>query len=181
MKSTSIFILAALMVSQTTEAVEIHQRNANSMHQKDTWWGSAKDDEEEDHSKEYFRAEESVTDEDLVVGIYSRIIPVQYDGPNADIFMKSMIENYALEQKTKKGDPSGTFWMDQDAAKAAAQEVLETHKGLTGKMLSDYVRTYFDKTWAHFDVNQTGYIEVSKMPQFMRFIASDQNMSLLPY
>ena len=57
--------------------------------------------------------------------------------------MKSMIENYALEQKTKKGDPSGMFWMDQDAARAAAAEVLETHKGLKDQMLQDYIRTYF--------------------------------------
>jgi len=54
-----------------------------------------------------------------------------------------MIENYALEQKTKKGDPSGTFWMDADGARAAASEVLETHKNLKDKMLTDYLGTYF--------------------------------------
>ena len=46
------------------------------------------------------------------------------------------------------------------------------------EMLDDYVTTYFNKAWGHFDVNQTGFIEVIKMPQFMRFLCSDQYMSL---
>ena len=45
-------------------------------------------------------------------------------------------------------------------------------------MLDAYMKTYFQKAWDHFDVNQTGSIEVIKMPQFMRFLASDQWMSL---
>merc|ERR1719331_3630126 len=100
-----------------------------------------------------------------------------------------MIETYALEEKTKVeedkvtglktgGEPTGKFWMNQAAANAAAKEVLTTHKGLTGDLLSNYMDTYFAKSWGHFDVNQTGFIEVIKMPQFMRFLCSDQYMSL---
>ena len=102
--------------------------------------------------------------------------------------MRSMIENYALEERTKVneaddgtktgGEPSGKFWMNQASALAAAKEVLGTHKGLSGKLLDDYITTYFGKAWGHFDVNQTGFIEVIKMPQFMRFLCSDQYMSL---
>merc|ERR1719503_348622 len=33
------------------------------------------------------------------------------------------------------------------------------------------------KSGGHFDVNRTGWIEVIKMPQFCRFLASDQWMS----
>merc|ERR1719240_2001741 len=57
------------------------------------------------------------------------------------------------------GEPSGKFWMNQASALAASKEVLATHKGLSGKMLDDYVNTYFAKAWGHFDVNQTGFIE----------------------
>jgi len=64
------------------------------------------------------------------------------------------------------------------AALAAAKEVLNTHKGLSGDALTAYLDTYFAKAWAHFDVNQGGDIEVIKMPQFMRFLCSDQNLSL---
>ena len=34
------------------------------------------------------------------------------------------------------------------------------------------------KAWGHFDVNRINEVEVQKMPQFMRFLASDQRMSL---
>merc|ERR1711937_682594 len=105
-----------------------------------------------------------------------------------DIFMRSMITKYAQEERTDTetlddgtkigGEPTGKFWMTQATTLAAAKEVLATHKGLKGEMLDAYLKTYFDKAWAHFDVNETGSVEVIKMPQFMRFLASDQYMSL---
>ena len=55
-------------------------------------------------------------------------------------------------------------WRWHVAIVGAAEEVLTTHKGLKGKELSAYLDTYFEKAWGHFDVNQTGEIEVIKMP-----------------
>ena len=132
--------------------------------------------DEEDHSKEFFYANQDGYKE----GEYVRVIPAAFEDNEGDIFMRSMFENYALEAKNKDGSPSGKFWMDESAAKAAGFEVLQTHKGLYGVELQKYMDTYFEKTWKHFDVNQTGTIEVMKMPQFMRFLASDQSMSLQP-
>merc|ERR1719313_3337882 len=119
---------------------------------------------------------------------YERVTTPRFSADTDDIFMRSMIEQYALEERTKfveednglkhGGEPSGKFWMNQAAANAAAREVLTTHKGLTGDLLNNYMDTYFAKAWGHFDVNQTGFIEVIKMPQFMRFLCSDQYMSL---
>ena len=119
---------------------------------------------------------------------YERVTTPRFSADSDDIFMRSMIEQYALEERTKVtdhddgtstgGELSGKFWMNQAAALAAAKEVLGTHKGLSGKLLDDYITTYFGKAWGHFDVNQTGFIEVIKMPQFMRFLCSDQYMSL---
>ena len=60
----------------------------------------------------------------------------------------------------------------------AATEVLKDHMGLFGEELKDYLETYFDRAWDEFDVNGEGAIEVIKTPQFMRFLASDQTMSL---
>jgi len=60
----------------------------------------------------------------------------------------------------------------------AAKEVLKDHKGLSGDKLQSYLDTYFDRAWENFDPNGDGEIEVIKSPQFMRFLASDQGMSL---
>jgi hypothetical protein len=51
---------------------------------------------------------------------------------------------------------------------------------MKGAELSAYIEKYFPKAWNHFDVNKTGFVEVIKMPQLMRFLASDQYMSLQP-
>lgn len=99
-----------------------------------------------------------------------------------------MINKYALEERTKitteddgtkvGGEPTGRFWMDETVTRRAAKEVLATHKGLSADEVADYMRTYFQRTWEHFDVNAGGLIEVIKMPQFMRMLCSDQTMSL---
>merc|ERR1711981_427058 len=134
-----------------------------------------------------YNAWESVKDgaED---GKYERVVTSHFSGDSDDIFMRSMIKKYAVEARTDSdelddgtkigGEPTGKFWMTQATTLAAAKEVLNTHKGLAGDLLSAYLDTYFGRAWAHFDVNQTGQIEVIKMPQFMRFLCSDQRMQL---
>merc|ERR550514_1940568 len=119
---------------------------------------------------------------------YERKLPERFSQDTDDIFMRSMIATYAHEEKSEVvehdngtksgGEPTGRFWMNKDDAMLASKEVLGTHKGLSGEALDKYLATFFDKSWGHFDVNQTGWIEVIKMPQFCRFLASDQWMSL---
>ena len=134
-------------------------------------------EDEVDHSGEYF-----IPNHDGMIGGggYERVTPLRFAADEDDVFMRSMIQNYALEAKNKDGSPSGKFWMNEATTRAAAAEVLETHKGLKGDDLSLYLNTYFSKAWGHFDVNRTGYVEVIKMPQLMRFLASDQYFSLQP-
>tara|TARA_B110000914_G_C15258674_1_gene351957 strand:+ start:358 stop:525 length:168 start_codon:yes stop_codon:yes gene_type:complete len=55
---------------------------------------------------------------------------------------------------------------------------MGTHKKMSGAEVKEYLNTYFPRTFAHFDVNKQGAIGVEVMPQFMRFLASDQQMSL---
>ena len=120
---------------------------------------------------------------------YNRVIPAHFTTGTDDIFQRSMLKTYAVEEKECEHDeddkpikdkckPTGLFFLNEAGAKAAAKEVLATHKGLTGDALKSYLDTYFAKAWAHFDVNKSGIIEVSKAPQFMRFLASDQRLSL---
>merc|ERR1711990_116086 len=118
----------------------------------------------------------------LGAGEYARVVPDRFSADSDDIFMRSMIQNYAIDKNCAGKDdppaPCGKFTMNSVTMRAAASEVLCTHKGLCGDKLQAYLGTYFDKAWGHFDVNKTGEIEVIKTPQFMRFLASDQYMSL---
>ena len=134
-----------------------------------------------------YNAWESVKD-GAADGKYERVITSNFASDSDDIFMRSMIKQYAHEKRTPieelddgtkiGGEPTGSFWMGKKDMFRAAKEVLGTHKGLSGGALSDYMDTYFDRAWSNFDVNGDGAVEVLKAPQFMRFLASDQGLSL---
>ena len=109
---------------------------------------------------------------------YERVPPARFSADSDDLFMRSVIMKYAAEEKTEDGAPSGNFFLNEASTRALASEVLGTHKGLKGADLKEYLNTYFPRTWAHYDVNKTGFIGVEVAPQFMRFIASDQTLQL---
>ena len=113
---------------------------------------------------------------------YERVPPEHFANGSDDLFMRSMIMNYADEGKDCNDDkeckPNGQFTMTEAATRAASAEVLASHKGLKAGELSSYLETYFPRTWAHYDVNKSGMIGVETIPMFMRFLASDQTLNL---
>ena len=119
---------------------------------------------------------------------YERVPPEHFAAESDDLFMHSMIMNYADEgrlchfnadgENTGECKPDGNFTMSEAATRAAAAEVLGTHKELAGDSGSEYLKTYFPRTWAHFDVNKDGRIGVETLPMFMRFLSSDQTLNI---
>jgi len=174
MKYTLAIAAIAALVGNT-EAINVH--SVAKTHGKDAFDEEVK---EIDHSGEFFEARDSVppTPESKADGLYSRVIPEHFVAGSDDLFMRSMLTAYAQEGKNKDGTPNGGFVMDEAGTKAASSEVLTTHKGLTGEAKAEYLKTYFPRTWAHFDVNKTGKLGYEVMPQFMRFLASDQQLTL---
>ena len=126
----------------------------------------------------------SSEDEDLALddfrpgAPYDRVIPGRFSADSDDLFMRSMLKTYSVEVADKEGVPTGVFIMDKPAARAAATEILGTHKGMAPGAITAYLNTYFDKAWGHFDVNKTGSIAVYRTAELMRFLCSDQYMSL---
>ena len=135
------------------------------------------DDEPVDHSSEFFMASEDGVG--MPGKVYERHLPIRFqsgaeEGDEGDLFMKSMITQYALEGKNKDGSPNGKFFLNENQARAAADEVVNTHAKLDGEGKKAYLDKYFPRTWAHFDVNGNGMVGVEVMPQFMRFVLSNQ-------
>jgi len=91
--------------------------------------------------------------------------------------MRSVIQNYAREGE-KDGAGNGSFYLKESDAKALAQEVLATHKQIKGAAQVKYLETYWGKAWGHFDVNRTGQVPILYAPGLMRFLMSDQYISL---
>ena len=111
-------------------------------------------------------------------GVYNRVIPTRFSADSDDIFMRSVLESYAQEGATKDGTPTGVFTLTESSAKALAQEVLATHKNIKGAAQTKYLDTYWKKAWGHFDVNRTGSIPYLYSAGLMRFLMSDQYISL---
>ena len=89
-----------------------------------------------------------------------------------------MIKNYAMEEATPDGHPTGEFYMNKAGAFMAAQEVVETHMGLKGEERAAYLDKYFDKTWKHFDTADDGKIETDRMGGFFRFLCANMQINL---
>ena len=135
------------------------------------------EDEPVDHSNEYFTAEfDGVTP--LGGEQYNRVVPEQFGEESEEKFMRSIYTKFALEQKTKEGKPSGVFKMDKANTKSVATQVMSRVKKIQGKELDAFVNQYFQRTWDHFDVNQTGYLDTLDMTAFMKYMASDQGIDL---
>ena len=109
---------------------------------------------------------------------YVRVTPSRFAADSDDIFMRSVVQNYAQEGSWKDGEPTGVFTLTESSAKALAMEVLATHKQISGAAQATYLDTYWAKAWGHFDVNRTGSIPILYAPGLMRFLSSDQYMSL---
>merc|ERR1719361_1263595 len=97
------------------------------------------DGDADDHSCEVFSPQQ----DGMLDKGYERAVTARFNEDSDDIFMRSMIKTYALEKKNKDGSPSGVFIMNEAGARAAAMEVLNTHKGLSGDALQSYMNTYF--------------------------------------
>ena len=111
-------------------------------------------------------------------GAYNRVTPARFSADSDDIFMRSVIQNYAQEAGTPEGVPTGVFTLTESSARALAMEVLATHKDIKGAAQAEYLATYWAKAWGHFDVNRTGSIPILYAPGLMRFLMSDQYISL---
>ena len=95
-----------------------------------------------------------------------------------DMFMHSMIDTYAKEQRNPDGSASGKFVLDKEAAKAASKEVLKTHLHLTGSKLDNYLTQNFDETWNYYDVNNEDAIEADRMHTFYQALCKDANLDI---
>ena len=64
---------------------------------------------------------------------YTRQMPENFDNlHDDDMFMHSMIKNYAKEGKNENGTPNGKFYLDREAGQEASKEILHTHLHLEG-------------------------------------------------
>jgi hypothetical protein len=179
MKYTLALVALLGLTNQTNASAVAYPGNVQFIQESESESESGSSDDETNVALEgddFFEARENGTGP--LDKKYERVAPEHFSAGTDDLFMRSMIMNYALEGKDKDGAPTGVFVLNEAQTKGASAEVLAAHKGLKGGELAAYLETYFPRTWAHYDVNKTGMIGVETLPMFMRFLASDQTLNL---
>lgn len=78
-----------------------------------------------------------------------------------------MVNTYADVGKNDDDYSKGKFTLREPSTRAVAVEVLNTHKVLEGASFADYLRIYFPRTWAHFDMNKVFKVVVEVIPNLL--------------
>ena len=86
--------------------------------------------------------------------------------------MNSLISRYSIEGNNN-GVANGHFYLNREGARAVSNEVVQTHLGFDGDQRDQYVGGRFASIWSHFDVNNDGFLEVERMPQFLRMLIGE--------
>ena len=101
-----------------------------------------------------------------------RDVPDRFEAEADDTLMRSMYQTYATEGKTE-GWPNGHFWVYKKDAMRAAHEVVSTHLKLDSAGADAYLKELFPAMWARYDVNGEGFLDIDRMPQFLRTICGN--------
>merc|ERR1711985_8107 len=89
--------------------------------------------------------------------------------------MNNIFNHYAVETTNAAGQPTGTKVLYKDACQKAAAEIL-----LVSKQVSEaYMAEFFPRTWAKFDINNSGEIDITESHTFMRSLLGRLNQFVL--
>lgn len=103
---------------------------------------------------------------------YIRDVPDRFETESDDTLMRSLYQNYATEGRV--GDePDGHYWVTKENAYRVSHEVVATHLNLKGKDGDEYLKTSFPDLWKKYDVNEEGFLDIDRMPAFLRTICGN--------
>lgn len=103
---------------------------------------------------------------------YIRDVPDRFETEADDTLMRSLYQNYATEGRV--GDePDGHYWVTKENAYRVSKEVVDTHLNLKGKSGDSYLKESFPDLWKKYDINEEGFLDVDRMPAFLRTICGN--------
>ena len=102
-----------------------------------------------------------------------------YYGADEDDVMNNIFNHYAVETTNAAGQATGTKVLYKDACQKAAAEVLLVSKQVSEAKMEAYMAEFFPRTWAKFDVNNSGEIDITESHTFMRSLLGRLNQFVL--
>ena len=102
-----------------------------------------------------------------------------YFGADEDDVMNNIFNHYAVPIRNAAGVPTGERVLYKDGAEKACAEVLLVTKQVSEAKMEQYVSEFFPRTWAKFDVNNSGEIDITESHTFMRSMLGRLNQFVL--
>mmetsp|Transcript_34312 Transcript_34312/g.52574 ORF Transcript_34312/g.52574 Transcript_34312/m.52574 type:complete len:160 (-) Transcript_34312:340-819(-) len=102
-----------------------------------------------------------------------------YFGADEDDVMNNIFNHYAVEVTNAAGQKTGNKVLYKDGAQKACAEVLLVTKQVSEAKMEQYMGEFFPRTWAKFDLNNAGEIDLSESHTFMRSLLGRLNQFVL--
>ncbi len=102
-----------------------------------------------------------------------------YFGADEDDVMNNIFNHYAVPITNAAGQATGTKVLYKDGAQKAAAEVLLVTKQVSESKMETYMAEMFPRTWAKFDINNSGEIDLTESHTFMRSLLGRLNQFVL--
>ena len=98
-----------------------------------------------------------------------------YYGADEDDVMNNIFNHYAVPITNAAGQATGTTVLYKDGCQKAAAEILLVSKQVSESKMETYMAEFFPRTWAKFDINNSGEIDVTESHTFMRSLLGRLN------
>ena len=102
-----------------------------------------------------------------------------YYGADEDDVMNNIFNHYAVEVTNAAGAKTGGKVLYKEGAQKACAEVLLVTKQVSEAKMESYMSEFFPRTWAKFDINNSGEIDITESHTFMRSLLGRLNQFVL--
>merc|ERR1712166_301532 len=102
-----------------------------------------------------------------------------YFGADEDDVMNNIFNHYAVEVTNEAGQKTGQKVLYKDGAQKGCAEVLLVSKQVSEAKMEAYMAEFFPRTWAKFDLNNAGEIDITESHTFMRSLLGRLNQFVL--
>ena len=102
-----------------------------------------------------------------------------YFGADEDDVMNNIFNHYAIPITNAAGQATGTKVLQKDGCQKACAEILLVTKQVSEAKMEAYMAEFFPRTWAKFDLNNTGEIDITESHTFMRALLGRLNQFVL--
>ena len=102
-----------------------------------------------------------------------------YYGADEDDVMNNIFNHYAVPVTNAAGQATGQKVLYKDGCQKAYAEILLVTKQVSEAKMESYMAEFFPRTWAKFDINNSGEIDITEAHTFMRSLLGRLNQFVL--